>query len=46
METDELAADIGTVIDGREAVDYGIIDHVGGLGDAINALREMIKQSK
>ena len=44
--TDAMTTDIGTVIDGREAVDYGIIDHVGGLGDAVEALREMIKQGR
>ena len=46
METDELAADIGTVIDGIKAVDIGLIDSVGGLNDAMSALKEMIKQNK
>lgn len=46
METDELAADIGTVIDGIKAVDIGLIDSVGGLKDAMGALKEMIKQDK
>lgn len=39
MQTDELAADTGTVIDGREAVEYGLIDSIGGLSDALEALR-------
>ena len=46
LETDELAADIGSVIDGREAVKVGLIDQVGSLGDALNCLRSMIKESK
>ncbi len=44
--TDDMTTDIGTVIDGREAVDYGIIDKVGGLGDAVRELKEMIRKSK
>lgn len=46
METDELAADIGTVVDGLDAVKIGLIDRVGGLGDALCALREMIDEKK
>lgn len=41
MRPDELATDIGSIIEGREAVEYGIIDAVGGLSDAIAALKEM-----
>ena len=43
MRPDELATDIGSIIDGREAVEYGIIDSLGGLSDALSALREMVK---
>ena len=43
METGELAQDIGTIVVGREAVDYGLIDHVGGVGDAVARLRELIQ---
>ena len=46
MRPDELATDIGSIIEGREAVEYGIIDEVGGLSDALAALREMIAESK
>ena len=46
METDELAADIGTVIDGICAVKIGLIDNVGGLGDALGALHGMIEQKR
>ena len=41
MRPDELATDVGSIIDGDEAVRYGIIDSVGGLSDALSALKEM-----
>ncbi len=40
MNTDAIAADMGTIIDGREAVAHGIIDAIGGLSDALQYLRE------
>ncbi len=46
MRPDEMATDVGSIIDGDEAVRCGIIDSVGGLSDAIYALREMIKENK
>ena len=46
MRPDEMATDVGSIIEGCEAVEYGIIDAVGGLSDAISALREMIKQKR
>lgn len=46
METDELAADIGTVIDGIKAVDIGLIDSVGSLSQAISALKTMIRKER
>lgn len=42
LETDELAADIGTVIDGISAVNHGLIDKVGSLGDALGELKRMM----
>ena len=39
----QLADDIGTVLTGREAVQAGIIDEVGGLGDALEKLESMKK---
>lgn len=38
LAKDELATDMGTVLEGKEAVDCGLIDEVGGLSEAINAL--------
>ena len=46
MNTNELVMDIGTVLDGDEAVKEGIIDKVGTLSDAIDALYDMIKKNK
>ncbi len=38
LETENIANDIGTVLFGEEAVECGLIDAVGGLGDAIEFL--------
>ncbi len=43
LAKDELATDMGTVLEGQEAVDCGLIDQVGGLKDAIKALHEMVQ---
>lgn len=40
MSTDSIATDMGTIIDGREAVRYGIIDEVGGLAKAMRYLHD------
>lgn len=41
LATGELANDIGTVLVGREAVDCGLIDRVGGLSMALDKLRSL-----
>ena len=46
MRPDEMATDIGSVVDGHEAARLGLIDEVGGLSDAMDALRGMIKRGK
>ena len=46
MRPDEIATDVGSIIDGDEAVKYGIIDRVGGLSDALDALSRMIAEQK
>ena len=43
MRPDMMATDVGSIIEGREAVEYGIIDEVGGLDKALEALEEMIR---
>ncbi len=42
LNTGELVTDIGTVLDGEKAVECGLIDAVGTLSDALDALYEMI----
>ncbi len=42
MTTGELAQDVGTIVVGEDAVKYGLINQVGGLGDAIKKLNELI----
>ena len=46
LDTDQLASDVGSVIDGIDAVEIGLIDRVGSLGDALKELKEMISCSK
>ena len=41
MKTDEMVTDFGTVLSGEEAVSLGLIDEIGGLKDAIAALKNM-----
>ena len=43
MNTQEMATDMGTVISGREAVESGLIDRMGSLHDAIEALYHQIE---
>jgi len=42
MATGEMATDVGTILYGKEAVASGLIDELGGLSDALNALHGMI----
>ncbi len=44
--TEQMANDIGSIVDGREAVRCGLIDRVGGLSDALACLREMTGAKK
>ena len=46
LKTGELSADVGSVIYGQEAVDIGLIDHVGSLSDALDCLHRMIRERK
>ena len=46
MATGEMASDVGTVIYGCEAVESGIIDSLGDLGDALDCLHQMIEDKK
>lgn len=43
LKNGELVMDVGSVLDGENAVKEGIIDHLGGLSDAIECLYDMIE---
>ena len=46
LRTDELAADVGSILYGEEAVQLGLIDQLGGLTDALNWLYQTIEEKK
>lgn len=46
LQTGELATDVGTVVHGAEAVELGLIDSLGGLSDALDALYNLIENRK
>lgn len=46
MATGEIATDVGSVIYGREAVEVGLVDQLGSVGDALAYLHEEIEKNK
>ena len=46
MATGEMATDVGTILYGRDAVAVGLIDHLGGLSDALEALHGQIQKRR
>ena len=46
LRREDLAADVGSVLYGREAVDVGLIDRLGGLSDALECLYGQIAQRR
>ena len=46
MRPDMIATDVGSIIEGAEAVQYGLIDAVGGIDTALADLKRQIKQKK
>lgn len=42
LDNTQLVKDVGTILEGREAVKEGLINEVGGIKDALNKLHEMI----
>ena len=43
LQTNDLLNDVGTLLIGKQAVDCGLIDEVGGISEALNKLNAMIK---
>lgn len=46
MDNTELTKDLGTILVGKEAVEAGIIDEVGGISRALEHLKAMIESGK
>lgn len=46
MNTEELVLDVGSVLEGEKAVELGLIDELGSLGDAMDCLYDMIENTK
>ena len=46
MNTQELVMDVGSVLDGPDAVEEGLIDSLGSLSDAMDCLIDMIGRNK
>jgi len=45
-DTDEIANDVGTVLNAQEVIDIGLIDEVGGFSKAMNVLRDLIEEMR
>ena len=45
LDTTQLVKDVGTMLDGKEAVKEGLIDEVGGISQAFYKLYELIEKS-
>ncbi|MGN1158498.1 MAG: ClpP family protease [Agathobacter sp.] len=46
MNTQMLTKDVGTILVGKEAVDVGLIDEIGGISHAFQKLKKLIKDAK
>lgn len=46
LQTDDLLNDVGTMLIGKQAVDCGLIDEVGGIHEALDKLDELIEKRK
>ena len=46
MATGEIATDVGSVVYGREAVEVGLVDQLGSVGDALAYLHAEIERQK
>ncbi len=46
LETGELVTDVGTILGGKDAVKYGLIDKIGSLSDALDELDKLINERR
>ena len=44
--TEDMANDIGSILTGKEAVEAGLINEVGGLSNALAKLHELAARGK
>ena len=45
LDSTQLVKDVGTMLEGEEAVKEGLIDEVGGISQAFAKLHELINES-
>ena len=45
LDTSQLVKDVGTMLEGEQAVKEGIIDEIGGISQAMQKLYSMIGES-
>lgn len=46
LDSGDMANDVGTVLYGKQAVEAGLIDRVGTLSDALEALYDMVERGR
>lgn len=46
LDTSQLVKDVGTLLEGEEAVMEGLIDEVGGIREALGKLHQMIEEKR
>lgn len=46
LQTNDLLNDVGTMLIGKQAVDCGLIDQVGGVHEALDKLNELIEKQQ
>ena len=46
LDTSQLVKDVGTMLEGREAVEEGLIDETGGIQEAMKKLYDLIESQK
>ena len=46
LDTSQLVKDVGTMLEGEQAVKEGVIDEVGGIRDALDKLYALIEEKK
>ena len=46
LDPTQLVKDVGTMLEGEEAVREGLIDEVGGMKDALDKLHKLIEERR